>query len=412
MGRNDDLVSRILSSIILCIFFIVVYFCLDIFNIIEVPKKYSLTRLFGADIKGALEGLAVEPIVNEINIDTWINQKETEDIVLETEPLPEINTYYNNVQGEELVNTDINIDENTDKTTTTGEIFTNVENRMYYSQLDLYGRVIYDEINNHREELKTGTYVADFDTTFNELLQEENGAAILENAFQLSINAFLFDNPQIFYIDITKMYMSTEVTSLGPLKTYRVRIGPLEGENYYAQDFNDIHEVNIATYELENLTESIQGSLYGDTYNQIKLVHDYIISNTKYDQDMDNNNIYTAYGALKERIAVCEGYAKAFKYILDDLGIPCVIACGVARNSNGETESHAWNYVKIDGGWYAVDCTWDDPVIIGSGYISQDVYKRYFLKGSLDFFQDHAEDGRIVEGSNFVYPTISEENYR
>jgi transglutaminase/protease-like cytokinesis protein 3 len=108
---------------------------------------------------------------------------------------------------------------------------------------------------------------------------------------------------------------------------------------------------------------------------------------------------------------VCEGYAKSFKYILDDLGIPCVIVCGVGQNSNGEIENHAWNYVKLKDKWYAVDCTWDDPIIIGSGYVSESVYTKNFLKGSREFFKDHTEDGKVVEGSQFVYPTLSEDDY-
>ena len=139
MGRNDDLVSKILSGIIIFIFLVIVYFCLDIFEIIIVPQKYSLTRFFGADISGALEGLAVEPIVDEKNIDTWINDKVSENIIVsEVQEIPEIDTN-NNIQAEEIINSD--------KVTTAGKIYTNVANRMYYSQLDLYGRIIYDKMN-------------------------------------------------------------------------------------------------------------------------------------------------------------------------------------------------------------------------------------------------------------------------
>lgn len=396
MGRNDNLISTILSFLIVIIFAVTIYFCLDIFNIIEVPEKYSLTQFFSTERVEVRQVQSVEAIVNEDNIDEWINKEYIDNIVVNDVEVSENIEYYNNIQEEK----------------NTQETSNYVVNRLYYSQLDIYGRMIYDRINDNIDKLKSGTYVADFDTAFNDLLHEENGSAVLENAFQFSINAFLFDNPEVFYIDITKIYMSTEVVSFGPLKLYKVKIGPLEGENYLSDIFDDEYAVNIAIQKIESIKQQIKLKMYGSLDNQIKIIHDYLIANTEYDNELSSSSIYTAYGALVEKKAVCEGYAKAFKYILDELEIPCVIACGLARNSNGRTESHAWNYVKIDGNWYAVDCTWDDPLIIGTGSVSPDVYKRYLLKGSRDFFEDHFEDGKIVEGSSFVYPTISEENYK
>lgn len=395
MGRNDNLISTILTLFIVIIFAITIYFCLDIFNIIEVPEKYSLTQFFATEIVEVTKMQPIEAIVNEDNIDEWMNEEYNENIVINDVEVSENTEHVDNIQREN-----------------TQETSNYVVNRMYYSQLDIYGRMIYDKINDNIDKLKSGTYIADFDTAFNDLLHEENGSEVLENAFQFSINAFLFDNPEVFYIDITKIYMSTEVISLGPLKLYKVRIGPLEGENYLSDIFDDEYEVNIAIQKMESIKQQIKLKIYGNLYNQIKMIHDYLISSIEYDNELSSSSIYTAYGALTQGKAVCEGYAKAFKYILDDLEIPCVIACGLARNSNGKTESHAWNYVKIDGNWYAVDCTWDDPLIIGIGTVSPDVYKRYLLKGSRDFFEDHFEDGKIVEGSSFVYPTISEENYK
>ena len=96
---------------------------------------------------------------------------------------------------------------------------------------------------------------------------------------------------------------------------------------------------------------------------------------------------------------------------MDELNIPCLIACGIGINSSGETESHAWNYVMLDGKWYAIDVTWDDPIIIGNGRVNNEIRYRYYLKGSNEFFANHKEDGAIVGDSNFRYPTISVEDY-
>ena len=110
------------------------------------------------------------------------------------------------------------------------------------------------------------------------------------------------------------------------------------------------------------------------------MVHDYLIDNAEYDQTLAKPNIRNIYGTLIEKSCVCEGYAEAFKYLLDALDIPCVIVSGTATNSQGETENHAWNYVQLNGIWYAVDCTWDDPIIIGNGKINESIKYQYFFK--------------------------------
>ena len=144
---------------------------------------------------------------------------------------------------------------------------------------------------------------------------------------------------------------------------------------------------------------------------KIKIVHDLLVDTIEYDMTA-GKNIYNVYGALINKRAVCEGYARACKYILDDLDIPCIIACGIGQNSTGATETHAWNYVMLDGVWYALDVTWDDPVLIsGIGSVRPESRYKYYLKGSDEFFKDHFEDGNIVGQSGFKYPSLSTSNY-
>jgi transglutaminase/protease-like cytokinesis protein 3 len=152
--------------------------------------------------------------------------------------------------------------------------------------------------------------------------------------------------------------------------------------------------------------------LSGNIYNQIKQVHDFLVDYIKYDSESNSEISHSVYGALINKLAVCDGYAKAFKYILDDMGISCVEVCGTGQNSSGATENHAWNDVLINGKWYAVDVTWDDPIIIGgNGRLTDDLRYRYFLKGANDFYQAHQEDGYIVSNGKFEYPVLSNVNY-
>lgn len=69
---------------------------------------------------------------------------------------------------------------------------------------------------------------------------------------------------------------------------------------------------------------------------------------------------FVGYGDKKEKSAVCEGYAKAFKVLCDKVGIPCVLVSGQGVTSSG-AGAHMWNYVQMeDKQWYLVDATWVD----------------------------------------------------
>ena len=94
------------------------------------------------------------------------------------------------------------------------------------------------------------------------------------------------------------------------------------------------------------------------------VLHDYLVVNCEYDYDnylaeinktgKVPNESYSAYGVLVKRTAVCEGYALAYKYLLNQVGIECCMVSSNAMN-------HAWNLIKLDGKYYQVDVTWDDP---------------------------------------------------
>lgn len=60
--------------------------------------------------------------------------------------------------------------------------------------------------------------------------------------------------------------------------------------------------------------------------------------------------------------AVCDGMSKAYSLLMNMLGIPCVRVAGTAY-SGGAWGGHAWNKVKLPGGWYNVDCTWGDGLV-------------------------------------------------
>ena len=113
--------------------------------------------------------------------------------------------------------------------------------------------------------------------------------------------------------------------------------------------------------ELNAVVDDIFNKLYkpNDTkLNNIKAFHDYIINNSSYDTDRSDNNIINyksdiAYGPLLQKQALCGGYSDAMELFLEKMNI---------KSYKVSSEEHVWNAVELDGKWYNLDLTWDDPI--------------------------------------------------
>lgn len=284
--------------------------------------------------------------------------------------------------------------------------------KYFYSQLDEYSKVIYKAIENNKENMKIGTYEIDLGTEFSQILSNSNGEKLLGNYYQAAIEAYTYDNPDVFYIDFSKLYLNIETTTRGNKKTYRVFLNSGNEANYLTNEFQSREKVEFGISEIEKVKTYFVKNKKADTYQNIKLVHDYLVESIEYDQSISQANIYNIYGAIVNKLSVCEGYAKAFKYFMDSLEIPCTIVIGKATNSEGNTENHAWNYVQLNGLWYAIDCTWDDPIIIGSGFLNNSLKYKYFLVGENEFSKSHMPNGQFTEnGKVFEFPNLNKIDY-
>ncbi len=311
------------------------------------------------------------------------------------------------VQNQTIIDPIIPNDENEQ----TGEDF--FTSTYYYSQLDETAKIIYNGLKDNKSKMISGNYIIDYGTEFNTLLNSDGGEEKLNEAFQSAWNAFSYDNIELFYIDATKITLMNEYHSLGGIKTYKISIGPGDNANYYYKEFQSQADVENAQRYLESIKEQITNQLSTDDIKtKIEKVHNWLIYTINYEDNADSKMQHTIYGALRNKKAVCEGYARSFKYLMDAVGVPCVLVSGTGTNSQGQTETHAWNYVQINQQWYAVDVTWDDPIIQGAGEQTSEMRMQHFLKGSDEFFKDHKEDGNISENSmNFKFPQLSKENY-
>lgn len=284
-------------------------------------------------------------------------------------------------------------------------------NKYFYNQLEEQAQTIYKAFEINKENMKTGTYKVELGSSFSALLKQENGQELLGKYYQSAIEAYTYDNPDVFYLSPNKMYLNIETTTRGSNTTYYVYINSGNESNYLINEFSSKAQIDSAISQIEQVKNRILQNRKSNTFDNIKMVHDYLVENITYDITISKNNIYNIYGAMVNGEAVCEGYARSFKYMMDTLDIPCTLVIGKGTNSEGRTENHAWNYVQVGAYWYAVDSTWDDPVS-ASGWVSQNSKYRYFLKGSNDMLKDHIPSGQFTEGGKiFSYPPLSSTNY-
>ncbi len=332
----------------------------------------------------------------------------TVDKIFTEEPYEEKNIVNENVSisiAEAIqTNSTLNNVKNSDDSTSNG---------FFYNQLNNNQKIIYDGLMKNKQYLKQGNYVINFKNTFSSLLSTENGADILGDDYQSAIEAFTYDNVDVFYLDVNKMYLNIETSTKFFKTTYNVYISAGNNTNYLSKEFQTTEKIEKAFLEIEKEKENILSHLNGTDYQNILYIHDYLINNIDYDSTYQSIGSYNIYGSLIEKRCVCEGYAKAFKYLANCAGYSCELMQGRAINSSGKSENHMWNCIKMNGKWYEVDVTWDDPIIIGgNGRLSNEYKYRYFLKGTNIFDKDHFLEYKFSEnGKTFIYPDINIENY-
>ncbi len=100
---------------------------------------------------------------------------------------------------------------------------------------------------------------------------------------------------------------------------------------------------------------------YSAIYEKELYIHDYIVTNTVYVDPETSTNANSIYGCLVEGKASCEGYSRAFQYLLSALNIDNRLITGESTEDGENYIGHMWNYVVLDGQGYFVDVTWDDP---------------------------------------------------
>lgn len=134
-------------------------------------------------------------------------------------------------------------------------------------------------------------------------------------------------------------------------------------------------------------------------FDKALCLHDRLVEHITYNRNASRPN--TLAGALIDRQATCEGYARAYQYLLNRLGLEALIVYGQTE------EPHAWNMVRLDGAYYHCDLTWDDLSLEdGSECLSHE----YLFRDDTYFFQTHTP---LTDGTNYPLPACrnNEQNY-
>ena len=161
---------------------------------------------------------------------------------------------------------------------------------------------------------------------------------------------------------------------------------------YYATDEQNTELCK----QVDEVLSSLDITDNSSEYEVICAIYDYICSSVTYDyENLDNDDYklkYTAYAAMVNKTAVCNGYAMLASRMLTQAGISCCFVTG----TNLKGCPHAWNIVGIDGVYYYVDTTWD------AGKKPENY--AYFLRGESDFTGHIFDDEYTTDEFKSLYP--------
>ena len=236
----------------------------------------------------------------------------------------------------------------------------------------------------------------------------------LAKSFGKGRDAFYMDHPDLFYVEL----FSISITAGKQGDKYVAYLDSSRVLNTYkGASINSEALVNEAIQKYESALAQIVNSAnnVSGVKEKIEYVNKYIGEHNKYgfgtvvegDKNVDTPKaefIHTSYGAVVNNESVCEGYAKSFKAVMDRLGIPCVCVAGYAsaNKDNENLQPHMWNYVQVEGMWYAVDVT----------YNSASSQNPWILVGGEKMFETHLEDGVVSSSGNELrYPALKPYDY-
>jgi transglutaminase-like putative cysteine protease len=146
----------------------------------------------------------------------------------------------------------------------------------------------------------------------------------------------------------------------GQARTEIAGVSPVVEIEYDLSYYDDAEQEAEVDTKVTEILEELDLENKMD-YEKVSAIHDYICSNVEYEAAVDGSDIRrTAYGALIEGRAVCQGYSVSLYRLLLEAGIDNRIIFGEGLSPDGTTGPHTWNIVELYGKYYYMDITWDD----------------------------------------------------
>lgn len=179
----------------------------------------------------------------------------------------------------------------------------------------------------------------------------------------------IYDSPELFWLELngTRYAYNNKGLVTYVLPAYNDLAESREGNAAIMEEF-----VAEALADMWSLSTDVEKAKYA---------HDYLTSTIEYEIDSPYNQ--TSFSALVNQVTVCAGYAHAFQYMMQKMGIPCAYVVGFAMGGR-----HAWNILELDGEHYAMDVTWDDPLGAKPGRF----YYNYFNITDAEIEADHLRE--------------------
>ncbi len=202
-------------------------------------------------------------------------------------------------------------------------------------------------------EKSTALENSDFESAaeiFADALREGKNSALIESCsikksdFNFLMQYAQIENPDVFWFPRSVSYSFSKNGDT---------ITTLNWENIYT-DFSQIEDMKAEFDKQVTEAKNFCFQRNMSDFDKILSAHDYITERTSYSFADDYS--YTAYSVFVRKEGVCQGYAYAFKLLMDIAGIECYYASSTELN-------HGWNIVKLDGSFYHVDATKDDPIV-------------------------------------------------
>lgn len=217
-------------------------------------------------------------------------------------------------------------------------------------------------------------------------------------------DSYKYDHPEYYWLDFSVIY---QYTISGGVE-YVTQLGICTSEDYDTPAERTAVSAVITTKlaEYDTLMTGLTTN-----YQKAKAIHDKMIADIDYTFDANGDPEESLYahniaGILTDVGGVCEGYAKAYQYLLNRYNVPNIYIVGYG-GEGANVDLHAWSMVMMDDtydtNFYYVDTTWDDAAEYGVVY-------DYFLNGTSSFTNYHMPFGSDGEGFYYLYPLPSVPN--